>query len=54
MSRLEHYVGRDEIILRYHSHLTKQDETLTLTGDEFMVRFLTSPSFVIWIEYRKY
>ena len=39
MSRLEHYAGRDEIIMRYRSHRTKQEETLTLSGDEFMERF---------------
>jgi len=39
MSRLEHYAGRDEIIMRYRSHRTKQEESLTLSGDEFMERF---------------
>lgn len=39
VSRLEHYAGRDEIIMRYRSHRTKQEETLTLSGDEFMARF---------------
>ncbi|EEM9513205.1 IS91 family transposase, partial [Salmonella enterica] len=39
MSRLEHYAGRDGIIMYYRSHRTKQDETLTLSGDEFMERF---------------
>lgn len=39
MSRLEHYAGRDEIIMRYSSHRTMQEERLTLSGDEFMERF---------------
>ena len=39
MSRLEHYAGRDEIVMRYRSHRTKQEETLTLSGDDFMERF---------------
>lgn len=39
MSRLEHYAGRDEIIMRYSSHRTMQEERLRLSGDEFMERF---------------
>ncbi len=39
MSRLEHYAGRDEIIMWYRSHRTQQEESLTLSGDEFMERF---------------
>ncbi len=39
MSWLEHYAGRDEIIMRYRSHGTKQEEALTLSGDKFMARF---------------
>lgn len=39
MSRLEHYAGRDEIITRYRSHRTKQEERLVMSGDEFMARF---------------
>ncbi len=31
MSRLEHYARRDEIIMRYRSHRTKQEEALTLS-----------------------
>lgn len=36
MSRLKHYAGRDEIIMRYRIHRTKHEETLTLSGDKFM------------------
>ncbi|EDK0678977.1 IS91 family transposase, partial [Salmonella enterica] len=39
MSRLEHYAGRDEIVMRYNSHRTKQEEKLVLSGDDFMERF---------------
>lgn len=39
MSRLQHYAGRDEIVMRYRSHRTRQEESLRLSGDEFMARF---------------
>lgn len=39
MSCLQHYAGRDEIVMRYRSHRTKQEESLTLSGDAFMARF---------------
>ena len=39
ISRLEHYAGQGEIGLRYNSHLTKREEYLLMSGDEFMERF---------------
>lgn len=39
MSRQEHYAGRDKSIIRYRSYRTKQEESLTLSGDEYMERF---------------
>lgn len=39
MSRLEHYVGQDEIGLCYNSHRTKREEYRVMSGDEFIERF---------------